>query len=465
MKPLFISLLFYFIGSFLLAQTTQKTNPALSEVMLHSGVFEMGDHYNFVDPQHPSDEFPLHFVKVNAFYIGTTETTNEEFCAYLNDAYTKGIIEVKNNIVYAKGGNDIYCYLNKYAYYYSINFNGTNFTVIDFRSLHPVVGVMWFGAAAYCNWLSATHSLSECYNLNTWSCDFTKNGYRLPTEAEWEYAGRGGKYNPYLNYPWGNDQDVKKANWPDSGDPYESKDTMLYPYTTPVGFYNGALRMKTDYNWPGTATSYQTVNGANAYGLYDMAGNVWELVNDWYGNNYYSSSTFDNPKGPTSGFIMPDGKAYHGMRGGNWYNGYTITTVNDGHSRVSNRNPSYYRGPQDPNHPWYHIGFRVARNADTTSTSGVLINNGWLPNNIHWQINPNPVQNIATIQFELNMATNVKLSIYTVFGQEVAVIINDQLNEGKHRFTWNTSQLEGGTYFYHIQTNKNEFTGKIILIK
>jgi hypothetical protein len=59
---------------------------------------------------------------------------------------------------------------------------------------------------------------------------------------------------------------------------------------------------------------------------------------------------------------MPDGKPYRGMRGGNWYNGYPTGGVNDGHSRVSNRNPSYYRGPQDPNHPWYHVGFRVVRN-------------------------------------------------------------------------------------------------------
>jgi formylglycine-generating enzyme required for sulfatase activity len=93
-----------------------------------------------------------------------------------------------------------------------------------------------------------------------------------------------------------------------------------------------------------------------------MAGNVWQFVNDWYGQNYYGISPYDNPKGPDSGFIMPDGKPYRGMRGGNWYNGYPTGGVNDGHSRVSNRNPSYYRGPQDPNHPWYHVGFRVVRN-------------------------------------------------------------------------------------------------------
>ncbi len=465
MKNLFILVYFMLMGIVTSAQKYSKTNPALAEVMIHGGVFEMGDHYNFVDPNHPSDEFPLHYVKVNALYMAATETTNDQFCTYLNDVYSKGLIEVRSNTVYAKGGNDIYCYLNKYAYYYSISFNGSTFVVSDFRGSHPVVGVMWYGAAAYCNWLSTTKSMEECYNLTTWICDFNKNGYRLPTEAEWEYAGRGGQYSPYYNYPWGNDQDVKKANWPDSGDPYESKDTMLYPLTTPVGFYNGELQLKSVFNWPGTATSYQTVNGANAYGLYDMAGNVWEYVNDWYGNNYYSSSPVDNPKGPTSGFIMPDGKAYRGMRGGNWYNGYILTTVNDGHSRVSNRNPCYYRGPQDPNHPWYHIGFRVARNADTTSSSGIDKSGILSPDIFHIQNYPNPFQNNTTIQFELKEITFVKLSIYNICGQEVSILVNEKLNEGIHNYKWNSEQFQSGIYFFHFQTDKNEFTGKMILIK
>jgi hypothetical protein len=55
---------------------------------------------------------------------------------------------------------------------------------------------------------------------------------------------------------------------------------------------------------------------------------------------------------------MPDGKPYHVLRGGNWYNGP------EGHSRVSNRNPAHFRGPQDPDHPWYHVGFRIARDVE-----------------------------------------------------------------------------------------------------
>ncbi|MCE1188672.1 MAG: DUF1566 domain-containing protein [Ignavibacteria bacterium] len=429
---------------------------SLPEVQLiPGGVFVMGDHHGYVDPSHPSDELPLHTVHVDSFYIGTYDVTNAQFCSYLNSAYSSGLIEVRNGNVYAKGDTNLYCYTAQSVNYSSIGWNGSLFSITDFRANHPMVGVMWLGAAAYCNWASAQAGLPQCYNLSTGNCNFTVTGYRLPTEAEWEYAGRGGQYNPYFIFPWGNDTlNFTIANWPSSGDPYE---TGNYPYTTPVGFYNGSLRLKTDFNWPGSQTSYQTSNGANPYGLYDMAGNVWQFVNDWYGQNYYSVSPYDNPKGPTTGFIMPDGKPYRGMRGGNWYNGQW------GHSRVANRNPSYYRGPQDPNHPWYHVGFRVARYVKSSST--VKDTKSHTAGFNLLQNYPNPFNPNTTISCSVSKSAKVTLKIFNTLGQLVCILFDNYLPAGSHQFNWNAGKLSSGIYYCTFQTTEGQSTIKMILMK
>jgi formylglycine-generating enzyme required for sulfatase activity len=432
----------------------------ISEVQIPGGSFEMGDHFNFVDPSHPSDETPVHSVKVNSFYLGTTETTNQQFLAFLNSSLSKGLVEVRTNIVYGAGGSDVYAYTYQYAPYYSIGYDGKVFSIVDFRANHPVVGVMWSGAAAYCNWLSVQNGLAQCYDLKTGVCDFAKNGYRLPTEAEWEYAGRGGKYNPYFIYPAGNAIDVAGANLPGSGDPYE---TVSYPNTTPVGFYDGTLRLKSDFNWPGSAVSYQTSNAANGFGLYDMQGNVWEFVNDWYGQNYYSVSPYDNPKGPDSGFIMPDGKPYRGMRGGNWYNGLVTNGVNDGHSRVANRNPSYYRGPQDPNHPWYHVGFRVARNSSTATGLHEKQN---VPDRFElFQNYPNPFNPTTAIGYQLSAISLVRLKIYDALGREVATLVDAEKPAGSHTVFWNAQNFPSGVYLCRIVAGDHMESNKMLLMK
>lgn len=431
------------------------------DVPIPAGIYDMGDHFNFVDPAHPSDETPIHSVKVDSFYMVKTETTNQQFVTFLNSYLIKGLVEVKSNVVYLTGDTNIICYTNAYGSYYSIAYDGKVFVISDFRANHPVVGSMWYGDAAYCNWLSIQSGLQECYNLKTWECDFTKTGYRLPTEAEWEWAGRGGNINPYFNYANGNTIDIAAANLPASGDPYE---VTAYPNTTPVGFYDGKLHLKTEYNWPGAAASYQTSNGANAYGLCDMQGNVWELLNDWYGQNYYSLSTYDNPKGPTSGFIMPDGKPYRGMRGGNWYNGLTTNGVNDGHSRISNRNPSYYRGPQDPVHPWYHVGFRIARKY--TAPTGV--NESYNQNDKSFRLfqnYPNPFNPSTTISYSIQTTSRVTITVSNSLGQEVARLYDGIKNPGRYNATWNGSQFGSGVYFCTITDGLHQSAIKMILIK
>ena len=432
------------------------------EAHIPGGEFMMGDHFGFVDPSHPSDEVPLHSVMVGSVYMAKTETTNRQYLAFLNAVFSSGEIEIRDNTVFKAGSSDLFCFTHEYAAFYSISFNGSAFTIADFRANHPMVGVMWTGAAAFCNWLSKQKGLSECYDPETWSCDFTQTGYRLPTEAEWEYAGRGGQLNPYFIYPNGNSVERNKANLPDSADPYE---IGAFPHTTPAGFYDGGLKERSAFKWPGSAESYQTGDGANGFGLYDMQGNVWEFVNDWYGQKYYSVSPYDNPQGPDSGFIMPDGKPYRSMRGGNWYNGLVTNGINDGHSRVANRNPSYYRGPQDPNHPWYHIGFRVARKADDGRTGAPSVRTA-IPIGMDLQQNyPNPFNPATTIAFILPKTGYTTLKVYNSCGQWISTLVEGILEIGIYAIQWNASGLAGGIYYSRLEQEGHVAVKSMTLVK
>ena len=347
------------------------------------GSFVMGDHFNFVDPDHPSDEIPLHSVTISPFYMATTLVTNTEYAAYLNAALKSGLIEVRSGIVYAVGGSNIFLYTTTSVPLSTISYANNTFTVRTGREMHPVTGVRWFGAAAFANWLSTRDGYTPCYDLSTGASDLTKNGYRLPTEAEWEYAARGGQTNPYYQFPWGNDTnaDGRLSNWQNSGDPWENGD---FPHTTPVGFYNGSLRNKSDYSWPAADATYQTRDSTNAFGLTDMAGNVWQWVNDWYSNTYYQYCVTNNitvdPPGPISGDIMQGNLPWRAMRGGTWWNGGGQQFL--GYSRVSNRDPSWSLGgspDSNPDSAWLQVGFRVVRpdrksTVSTSNTIGLMVN-------------------------------------------------------------------------------------------
>jgi len=387
-------------------------------VRIPGGSYDMGDHYGYIDLKHYTDEIPIHTVYVSPFYMSTTLLTCREYCDYLNTAMSNGLIQVQSGYVYGASGTNVYLNsTNLYSDttaadpYTTIQWTNNKFVVRTGRDLHPITGIRWFGAIAYCNWLSARDGYNPCYNLSTANCDFAQNGYRLPTEAEWEYAARGGQYNPYFMFPWGNDTNAvgNLANWQNSSDPFES--TNNYPCTTPVGFYNGTLRYNVNpnipatnsifqtyshyngnyesysganyvpenYNWPATNATYQTRDGSCAFGLHDMSGNVWQWVNDWYAAGYYQycvdNNVVTNPPGPVTGDLMPDGLPYRGLRGGTWWNGNGPDDYDYGHGRVSNRDPAYYLGSAPTGGtPWIQVGFRVMRPDKTVQTVGLFLN-------------------------------------------------------------------------------------------
>jgi formylglycine-generating enzyme required for sulfatase activity len=438
-------------------------NPSLSitEANIPGAFWEMGDHNGHYDPSHPNDEIPLHNVRLDSFNISTTETTNEQFMTFLNAWFLAGNIQVTNNKVHRTVDTLTLYYTHEYASYYSISFDGSSFSMADFRADHPVNGVMWSGAACFCNWLSQENGLVPCYDLSNFTCNFTNSGYRLPTEAEWEWAARGGHTSPYMKFCNGNEVDVQQANLPNSGDPFE---TGNYPLTTPAGFYDGTLKNKADYNWPSAVQTYQTHDGKNGYGLYDMQGNVWEFVWDWYGSNYYAQSPVNNPTGPASGSIMPDGKPYRGMRGGNWYNGIDSNNVNDGHSRVSNRDPSYFRGPQDPYHPWYHVGFRTARKYSPTTGAG------WNDNEVQRDIldlraEPNPFRTTTSLNYYLPFSADVAFRIYDMTGHQVLEFKEGSRSAGWNRFTLDGSDLRPGVYYCQLNSGLHQKGIKLIITK
>ena len=186
-------------------------------VSIPAGEFQMGSN----DPEADNDEQPVHTVYIDAFFMDEHEVTNLEYKKFVlaNPRWSKGGIDARFH-----GGN------------YLGHWNGNDYP--GGKANHPVIRVGWYGAMAYAQWA----------------------GKRLPTEAEWEYAARGGLVGK--KYPWGDVIDSGKANYLDSG----------IGDTTPVGRYP-----------------------PNGYGLYDMAGNVWEWCLDEYNKDFYFNSPRENP--------------------------------------------------------------------------------------------------------------------------------------------------------------------------
>jgi formylglycine-generating enzyme required for sulfatase activity len=217
----------------------------------------------------PAGEFLFgqheHRTAINYDYeIMVTPVTNTQFARYLNAALAEGKIKITDGRVIGYYPGDVF---RSYRHEERIDagdwlhlpinhpdsrlvFDGKAFSVKPGYDNHPVTMVTWFGARAYC----------EFY------------GGRLPSETEWEKAGRGTDGRPF---PWGNTITPANANYYKSLDPYEKAFGPLGD-TTPVGFYNGK-----------TYDGFRTTDSRSPYGLYDMAGNVWQWVSDIYEGTHY----------------------------------------------------------------------------------------------------------------------------------------------------------------------------------
>lgn len=266
---------------------TASDSPLGQAVSVLSGTFTMGSNTGLDDQQ------PEHEITLNEYRIATFCVTNEQF---------KIFCDMTDYLYPPEGG------LNQPPAGYFLN-----------NPDYPVVGISWYDAVRFCNWLSSQKGYSACYDTTNWTFDPSKNGYHLPSEAQWEKASRGNLDKK--TYPWGDDPPGNRCNYKD--------------------YSGGLIDIMPNFDGTGRGTLPVGQFSANGLGLFDMAGNVWEWCNDWYQVDYYEQSPAENPYGPQTGSEKV-------MRGGAW-----------------NKSETYlecaFRDKKTPGTKRYDIGFRIAR--------------------------------------------------------------------------------------------------------
>ncbi len=300
----------------------------LKLVKIPAGEFMMGSHESLEEmtkgfPQYEKerfnhdDEYPVHRVRItHPFWMGAYSVTVGEFRQFIDaTGYKTDAERDEKDLDYPgdphKSGPGGYGYNADTGKLDTERNPKHNWREPGFPQTdrHPVVDVSWNDAVAFCKWLSEKEHKK----------------YRLPTEAEWEYACRAGTTTRFWS---GDDPEslIKAANIYDQSSAkkfpewskYALKGDDGFPFTAPVG-------------------SFQP----NPFGLYDMHGNVWQWVSDWYGEGYYAKSPVDDPQGPATGIR-------HVRRGGAWHSWAMYAR-------------SSFRNWNRPFSRYFNLGFRVVR--------------------------------------------------------------------------------------------------------
>lgn len=307
-----------------------KANDRTGMVKVPGGLMEMGADNN----EARQDEYPKHEVSINGFWMDETEVTNAEFLAFIEETgyittaertiseeeimsqLPEGspepdpeMLKPGSLVFHSPERNSSLAVSDWWKFVIGANWRNPSGQRTNINAIldYPVVHVSWYDAMAYAKWA----------------------GKRLPTEAEWEYAARGGAFNQI--YPWGDEKvNVGQAKLNAWQGEFPVKNEMA----------DGYERLAPVKSFP-----------ENKYGLYDMAGNVWEWCSDWYHPDYYANSPMDNPTGPKKPFSSNGNPQAKVMRGGSFL-------CNDSYCsgyRVSARMQS------TPDTGLEHTGFRCVR--------------------------------------------------------------------------------------------------------